>query len=41
MRNLLTLIVFIPLAIIGAIWVGYKQLVVSKRLVAFFLLWMR
>lgn len=25
-------IIFIPLAIIGAIWVGYKQLVVSKRL---------
>ena len=39
MRNILALIVFIPLqilfiplAIVGAIWVGYKQLVVSKRL---------
>lgn len=39
MRNVLALIVFIPLqilfiplAIVGAIWVGYKQLVVSKRL---------
>lgn len=39
MRNILALIVFIPLqilfiplAIVGAIWVGYKQLVVSKKL---------
>ena len=39
MRNSLALIIFIvlqilfiPLAIIGAVWVGYKQLVVSKRL---------
>ncbi len=39
MRNILALIafiilqiLFIPLAIIGAVWVGYKQLVVSKKL---------
>ena len=39
MRNILSLIVFIilqilfiPLAIIGAIWVGYKQLIMSKKL---------
>ncbi|MEM7118474.1 MAG: SAM-dependent methyltransferase [Chloroflexota bacterium] len=39
MRNLLALIVFIilqilfiPLAIIGAIWIGYKQIVVSRKL---------
>ncbi|MCP4427391.1 MAG: class I SAM-dependent methyltransferase, partial [Chloroflexi bacterium] len=39
MRNILALIIFIilqilfiPLAIIGAIWVAYKQLIVSKKL---------
>ncbi|MAT99078.1 MAG: hypothetical protein CL608_18180 [Anaerolineaceae bacterium] len=39
MRNILALtifvilqILFIPLAIVGAIWTGYKQIVVSKRL---------
>ena len=39
MRNILAFIIFIilqilfiPLAIIGAIWVGYKQIVVSKKL---------
>lgn len=39
MRNILALIIFvilqilfIPLAIIGVIWVGYKQIAVSKRL---------
>ena len=39
MRNFLALIIFIllqilfiPLALMGAIWVGYKQLIVSRRL---------
>lgn len=39
MRKILALIVFIilqilfiPLAIFGAIWVGYRQIVVSKKL---------
>lgn len=39
MRNILALIIFvilqilfIPLAIVGVIWTGYKQIVVSKRL---------